>query len=384
MAQTTLEPIALEIAHAQDCTLYDTQGKGYVDLIAGISVSSLGHQNECVKQAITAQLNRNMHVMVYGEVIHDTTAQFSKALSEKLPESLNNVYFVNSGSEAVDAAMKLAKRITGRPNFIAQKQAYHGSSQGPLSLMSDPYFTQRYRPLLNQVTYIAQNDMEAVQQLPKEGAAALILELIQAERGAKVADMAYIKAVREYCKRTNTLLIIDEIQTGLYRTGSFMAFEHFGITPDILVLGKAVGGGMPLACMVTSTSNMRFFASNPILGHITTFGGHPVCAAAGLANLQELDRRVPDLSILEKEELFRSLLKHPKITEVTGMGLLLACHIDSTINIIEFNKQLLSKGVFTDWFLFNQNAIRIAPPLIISLEEIRYVCETITDLLNSY
>ena len=384
MAQTTPAPIALKIDHARGVWLYDENGKAYLDLIAGISVSSLGHQNDHVLNAIKTQLDKHMHVMVYGEVIHDIPVEFSKRISDHLPETLNNVYFVNSGSEAIDAAMKLAKRVTGRNSFVAQHNAYHGSGQGPLSLMDDPYFTQRYRPLLNNVRYINQNDLKAIEELPKEGVAAVIVELIQAERGAKMANPQYLQKLREYCDTTCSLLIFDEIQTGVFRTGSFVAFEDYGVVPDILALGKAIGGGMPLACIISDSKLMRSFSDRPILGHITTFGGHPVCCAAGLANLNYISEHIDSFVIHEKEALFRDYLQHRNIREVSGRGLLLACHIDERIEIIEFNKALLEEGVFTDWFLFNQNAIRIAPPLIIEKEQIQWTCSKIIQVLDRY
>ncbi len=384
MAQTTMAPIALKVDRAQGVYLYDDAGREYIDLISGISVSSLGHQHPKVVQAIKDQVDKHMHIMVYGEVVHDSPALFSALITSLLPKTLNNVYFVNSGSEAIDAAMKLAKRATGRSAFIAQNLAYHGSGQGPLSLMNDPYFTQRYRPLLNNVYYIQQNNVSAIQELPQDGVAAVIVELIQAEQGARIAQQEYLQALRNYCNRTQTLLIFDEIQTGVYRTGNFTAFEWFGIIPDILVLGKAIGGGMPLACVVSNQSLMRHFADNPILGHITTFGGHPVCCAAGLANLQVINSEINTYQISQKEAYFKELLQHKHINEVSGKGLLLACHLDPRIEIIDFNKQLLNEGVFTDWFLFNQNAIRIAPPLIIEMHQIKTVCEAIIRVLDRY
>ena len=384
MAQTTPAPIALKIDRAEGVWLYDEKGNAYLDLIAGISVSSLGHQNEQVVNAIKTQVDKHMHVMVYGEVIHDTPVAFSKSITDLLPDSLNNVYFVNSGSEAIDAAMKLAKRITGRTSFVAQHNAYHGSGQGPLSLMDDAYFTQRYRPLLNDVRYIDQNDCSAVDELPVEGVAAVIVELVQAERGARKADLLYLQKLRQYCDATCSLLIFDEIQTGVFRTGPFVAFQDYDIVPDILALGKAIGGGMPLACIVSDSKLMRSFSDRPILGHITTFGGHPVCCAAGLANLDYISKHIDSFDIEHKEALFRQYLQHDNIREISGKGLLLACHIDNRIDIIEFNKNLLKEGVFTDWFLFNQNAIRIAPPLVIENDQIQWVCSKILQVLDRY
>lgn len=384
MAQTTMAPIALEIDRAEGVYLFDNKNKQYFDLISGISVSSVGHQHPSVKDAIIEQVNRNMHVMVYGEVIHNTTVEYATFLTQQLPESLNSVYFVNSGAEATDTAMKLAKRITGNSTFIAQRNSYHGSSQGPLSLMDDEYFTGKYRPLLNQVYFLNQNSESEIDQLPQKGVAAVILELIQSERGARVATQKYINSIVKYCNQTGALLIVDEIQTGLYRTGIPFEFMRYNIVPDMILLGKSLGGGMPMGAVITHKSRMDHFAQNPILGHITTFGGHPVCAAAGLAANRWIFNQATELEIEKKSLLFKSQLVHPLISEVTGQGLLLACHLNPEIQIIEFNQKLLQKGIFTDWFLFNMNAIRIAPPLIISLQEIEVICNKILQTLDEY
>ncbi len=384
MAQTTMAPIALEIDRAEGVYLFDNNNKQYFDLISGISVSSVGHQHPSVKDAIIEQVNRNMHVMVYGEVIHNTTVEYATFLTQQLPESLNSVYFVNSGAEATDTAMKLAKRITGNSTFIAQRNSYHGSSQGPLSLMDDEYFTGKYRPLLNQVYFLNQNSESEIDQLPQKGVAAVILELIQSERGARVATQKYINSIVNYCNQTGALLIVDEIQTGLYRTGIPFEFMRYNIVPDMILLGKSLGGGMPMGAVITHKSRMDQFAQNPILGHITTFGGHPVCAAAGLAANRWIFNQATELEIEKKSLLFKSQLVHPLISEVTGQGLLLACHLNPEIQIIEFNQKLLQKGIFTDWFLFNMNAIRIAPPLIISLQEIEVICNKILQTLDEY
>ncbi len=384
MAQTTLAPIALEIDRAEGVFLFDEKNRKYFDLISGISVSSLGHQHPIVKDAILEQVNRNMHVMVYGEVVHNATVEFATFLTQQLPESLNCVYFVNSGSEATDTAMKLAKRITGNSIFIAQRKSYHGSSQGPLSLMDDEYFTGKYRPLLNQVYFLNQNSEKEINDLPKSGVAAVILELIQSERGALMATQQYIDRIVDFCKQTGALLIVDEIQTGLYRTGIPFEFMRYNIVPDMILLGKSLGGGMPMGAVITNKTLMDQFAQNPILGHITTFGGHPVCAAAGMAAISWIFNHASELEIEKKSQLFKTKLVHPLILGVSGQGLLLACHLDTKIQIIEFNQKLLQKGIFTDWFLFNMNAIRIAPPLIISLEEIEIICNLILETLDEY
>lgn len=384
MAQTNPEPIGITIDRAEGCLLIDQEGKKYIDLISGISVSSLGHQHPVINDALHAQINRHMHVMVYGEVVHSPTAKYAESLSQDLPEKLGVVYFLNSGSEAIDASMKLAKRFTKRSTFVSQHQAYHGSSQGPLSLMDDDYFTQRYRPLLNGVYKIHQNDIESINKLPHEGVAAVIIELLQSERGALPANPAFIQKVRDYCDDTNSLMVIDEIQSGFYRTGTDFLFRQYNIVPDVLVIGKAAGGGMPMGAVITSKEIMSSFTDNPILGHITTFGGHPLTASAGLAAWEFLCENHNGLNIIGKGELFKQLLVHDKIVKVEGRGLLLACHIDKRINIIELNKKLLQKGVFTDWFLFNMNAIRIAPPLIISEAQIEEVCNAIIESLSDY
>ncbi len=384
LAQTNPEPIGLVIDHAEGMYLYDDQNKKYLDLIAGISVSNIGHQHPQVVEAVKSQIDRNMHVMVYGEIIHDVTVNYAQWLCSKLSANLTSVYFVNSGSEAVDTAMKLAKRYTGKIGFVAQHESYHGSSQGPLSLMDDAYFTSKYKPLLNGVYYINQNNFQELLQINPTRIAAVVIELVQSERGALSASLDYVRNVREWCTENNVLLVVDEIQTGLYRTGDPFAYIHYSIEPDILILGKALGGGMPMGAVITSEKIMSSFTKNPILGHITTFGGHPVAASAGLAANGWVFENVDKLEINVKSELFKELLKHSKIEKVEGKGLLLACHLNKEINIVEFNQKLLSKGVFTDWFLFNMNAIRIAPPLIISTEQIHWVCDVIIKTLNAY
>lgn len=384
MAQTNPEPIGIQIDRAEGCLLYDSKGKAYIDLISGISVSSLGHQHPEIQKELHEQINHHLHVMVYGEVIHSPTVNFAHNLLQDLPDSLNSVYFLNSGSEAIDAAMKLAKRFTSRYTFVSQKQAYHGSGQGPLSLMDDDYFTQRYRPLLNGVYRIQQNDIAAIEELPEQGVAGVIVELIQSERGALLAETNFIQTLKDYCRSTQSLLIFDEIQSGFYRTGTDYLFRHFDVVPDMLIIGKAAGGGLPMGAVITSKEIMSAFTNNPILGHITTFGGHPLTARAGNAALKFLKKNIEKLDIMKKESLFKELLVHERIKNVKGRGLLLACHLDESIDIIEFNKLLLGKGVFTDWFLFNMNAIRIAPPLIISEEEIKAVCDAILSSLSEY
>ncbi len=384
LAQTNPEPIGLVINHAEGMYLYDDNGNKYMDLIAGISVSNVGHQHPDVLDAVKNQIDRNMHVMVYGEVIHDQTVNYAHWICSNMSPNLNSVYFVNSGSEATDTAMKLAKRYTKKSGFVAQNDSYHGSSQGPLSLMNDSYFTERYKPLLNGIYYINQNNLEELIDIQPSRIAAVVMELIQSERGALSATLEFVRYVREWCTKNNILLIVDEIQTGFYRTGKPFAYMHYGIEPDVILLGKALGGGMPMGAVVTSEKIMSSFTHNPILGHITTFGGHPVVAAAGFAANNWVFQNIKQLKVEEKSQLFKELLVHQKIKTVEGRGLLLACHLTTDINIVEFNQKLLAKRIFTDWFLFNMNAIRIAPPLIISNEEIKWVCKMILDTLNEY
>jgi len=384
LAQTNPEPIGLVINHAEGMYLYDNNGNKYLDLIAGISVSNVGHQHPDVLDAVKNQIDRNMHVMVYGEVIHDQTVNYAHWICSNMSPNLNSVYFVNSGSEATDTAMKLAKRYTKKSGFVAQNDSYHGSSQGPLSLMNDSYFTERYKPLLNGIYYINQNNLEELIDIQPSRIAAVVMELIQSERGALSATLEFVRYVREWCTKNNILLIVDEIQTGFYRTGKPFAYMHYGIQPDVILLGKALGGGMPMGAVVASEKIMSSFTRNPILGHITTFGGHPVVAAAGFAANNWVFQNIKQLKVEEKSQLFKELLVHQKIKTVEGRGLLLACHLTTDINIVEFNQKLLAKRIFTDWFLFNMNAIRIAPPLIISNEEIKWVCKMILDTLNEY
>lgn len=379
LAQTSPEPMMLEILRAEGHYLYDLENKPYLDLISGISVSSLGHQHPEIVQAIKNQADKHLHLMVYGELVQSPQTQLAQRLSEILPEQLNSFYFLNSGTEATEAAMKLAKRLTGKQGFVSQTKAYHGSTQGALSLMSDEYFTASYRPLIPDVSYIEQNDIAAISIPPNT--AAVIIELVQAEKGCIPGDKEYVKQLRNLCTEKGVLLIVDEIQTGMGRTGSMFFFEQYGIIPDILLLGKALGGGMPMGAMVTSKEKMQGFANNPILGHITTFGGHPVSCAAALAAVNLTVSNFSSFNVAEKGEMFKNLLKHPEIKEVTGAGLLLAVHLESFEKTREVIMKGLEKGVCSDWFLFAPHCLRIAPPLSISEEEIEHSCRVILESL---
>ena len=380
-AQTTDFPLLLEFERAEGIYMYDAEGKPYIDLISGIGVSNLGHSHPYVINAIKQQLDKYMHLMVYGEYVQTPQIRFAEKLVSQLPGNLQSVYFTNSGTEAVEGALKLAKRFTGRSNIVACNNSYHGSTQGALSVMGNEEYKQAYRPLLPGVKFMRFNEIEDL-ELIDEQTACVIIETIQGEAGIRVPDIAYMQALRSKCTETGTLLILDEIQAAFGRTGKLFAFEHFGIVPDILLLAKALGGGMPLGAFIASNNIMSALKENPILGHITTFGGHPVCCAAGLAALEVLLNENLCGQVPAKEELFRELLIHPAIKQLRGKGLMLALELDS----FELNKKIIDRcianGVITDWFLHCSNSMRLAPPLIITEDEIRKACGVIIKCLD--
>lgn len=383
VAQTSDAPLSLEITKADGIYLYDKTGKAYIDLIAGISVSNLGHNHPKIIKAIQEQSNQYLHTLVYGEFVLSPQVQLAALLSEQLPKSLDSVYFVNSGTEATEGALKLAKRYTGKTDIVACQQSYHGSSHGAMSLMSDSFFTAPFRPLLPNVKHIEFNNVEDLAWIDKN-TACVIMETVRAEIGVELPKDNYLKHVRERCTAVGALLILDEIQVGCGRTGSLFAFEQYGIVPDILLLAKGFGGGMPLGAFVAAKEIMQSFMHNPFLGHITTFGGHPVCCAAGLASLQVLLEE-PELinTVKAKEELFRMLLKHPAIEEIRSAGLLMAVQVSSYDFVIKVSKECIKNGLVTDWFLFNSSAIRIAPPLTITIEEIKKSCKILLAAIDS-
>jgi acetylornithine/N-succinyldiaminopimelate aminotransferase len=372
-AQTTLAPLLLEFAKASGMYLYDTSGRRYMDLIAGIGVSNIGHCHPSVVEAVKNQAEAYMHIMVYGEFVQSPQVDFAKALADVLPAGLDCTYFVNSGTEAVEGAMKLAKRYTRRSELIACNNSYHGSTQGALSLMGNEAYKQAYRPLLPHIKFIDYGDPSDLNHITNK-TAAVFIETVQGEAGIRVADKVYFKALREKCTATGTLLVLDEIQCGFGRTGKLFGFEHFDIVPDILLLAKGIGGGMPIGAFTSSRELMASLATNPILGHITTFGGHPVSCAAGLATLETILQTGIVDTVIEKGELFKKLLVHPAIKEVRGKGLMIAVEFES----FEVNKKIIDAciedGIISDWFLHCANSMRIAPPLIISPEEIEYAC----------
>ncbi|WP_207422719.1 aspartate aminotransferase family protein [Desertivirga brevis] len=375
-AQTSSSPRLLEIERAEGVYMYGPGGKEYIDLVSGFAVSNVGHRHPKVVQAIKDQVDKYMHLAVYGEYVQAPQVKFAEKLVSVLPPSLNSVYFVNSGAEATEGALKLAKRFTGRSKILSCHKAYHGSTHGALSVMGNEYYKAAYRPLLPNIDFIHFNALADLDLIDTD-TAAVIIETVQGEAGVMVPDYNYLQQLRSRCSETGTLLIMDEIQTGFGRTGKLFAFEHFGVVPDILLLAKGIGGGMPLGAFIANTETMDCLKDNPILGHITTFGGHPVTCAAGLATLGAiLDENLMD-GVAEKEELFRKLLKHPKIREVRGKGLMLAIQLDDFTQVEAASKACLEKGVIVDWFLHCETALRIAPPLTIKIEEIEKSCEVI-------
>ncbi|WP_338394678.1 aspartate aminotransferase family protein [Fulvitalea axinellae] len=381
-AQTSDFPMLVEISHAKGVYMYGPEGQKYIDLISGIGVSALGHQHPAVTQAVKDQAEKHMHVMCYGEFVTDPAAQLSKALADTLPDPLSVTYFLNSGSEATEASLKLAKRFTGRSELISALNSYHGSTQGALSVTGDEKMKRNFRPLLPDVRHIRYGNIEDLQYITKR-TAGIILETVQGEAGVQQSSQEYWTAVRKRCDETGTLLILDEIQAGFGRTGKFWAFEHYGIQPDILLCAKAMGGGMPISGVISSHEIMSTLRNNPILGHISTFGGHPVSCAASLATLKAIQDEKLVESVDAKAELFKSLLTHPDIEEIRQIGLMMAVKFDS----FKRNKAIIDKavelGVISDWFLFCDDSFRMAPPLNITEEEIREACDIITQAIEA-
>jgi len=375
-AQTSTTPLLLEFVKAKGVNIYDVEGKEYIDLIAGIGVSNVGHCHPNVVAAVQKQAETYMHLMVYGEFVQSPQVNFAAALAAVLPSNLNSTYFVNSGAEAVEGAMKLAKRYTGKKGFVACRNAYHGSTQGAESLMESDFYSAGYGPFLPHVDFIHHNDITDLEKITTE-TAAVFIEPVQGEAGIRVAEQTYMDALRKRCDETGTLLVFDEIQSGFGRTGKMFAFEHYNIVPDILLLAKGIGGGMPIGAFISAAEIMSVLSYNPILGHMTTFGGHPVCCAAGLATLNTLlDEKIIE-QVEAKGQLFKQLLQHPAITEIRGKGLMLAVGFDS----FETNKAIIDAciedGIISDWFLHCSDAMRIAPPLTITEEEIKKACTVI-------
>lgn len=393
IAQTSHFPLALEVERAEGCFMYEPSGKRYYDLISGIGVSNVGHCHPRVVEAIKEQADRYLHLMVYGEYVQAPQALLAASLAESLDlpakESapfgwIDRVYFTNSGTEAIEGAMKLAKRFTGRFGFVSCFNAYHGASQGALSLAGQPFFQQNFRPLLPGTRRIRFGVAEDLDQITAD-TAAFILEPVGGESGVRIPDQSYMQAVRRRCTETGTLLVFDEVQTGFGRTGTFWAFEDYGIYPDILVCAKGMGGGMPIGAFMASENVMSVLMENPVLGHITTFGGHPVSCAASLATLQVIQEERLYASARHKGDMIRTALSgHPLVKEVRGKGLMLAAEFESFDLLKAIIDACITEGVVTDWFLFCDNSMRIAPPLIISEEQIEEVCGIILKVLEQF
>jgi len=378
VAQTSTEPIGLEIVRAEGIYQYAADGKKYLDLISGFSVANIGHSHPKVVDAVKRQAEQYMHLIVYGEFVETPQVAYAKLLTDNLPPSLNTVYFTNSGAEATEGAMKLAKRATGRSKIIAFNNSYHGSTQGALSLMGDEYWRNAFRPLLPDVHHFNYGEEEAIAAIDEQ-TACVILETVQAESGVNRPPAGWLEAIRNRCIETGALLVLDEIQAGFGRTGTLWAFEQYNVVPDILLLGKALGGGMPLGAFIAGSQLMNQLTHNPVLGHITTFGGHPVSCAAGKAALEVLLEGDYIKYVPRKQELIKQHLRHPAIQKLTTAGLWAGVHFDS----FETNKKIIHRciasGLITDWFLFAPNALRFAPPLIISDEELVWACEKVRE-----
>ena len=380
-AQTTPHPLAMEVSHAKGSYIYDTGGKAYLDFVAGVSATSVGHGHPNVLKALREQSEKYLHVMVYGEYAQSPAVQLTRLLAELLPAPLEQTYLVNSGTEAIDGAMKLARRVTGRQEIISANQAYHGNTFGALSLMNYEERVAPFRPLVGGIRHIDYNSFEHLEQITSQ-TAGVVLETIQGGAGFIQPVEGWLSAVKKRCEEVGALLILDEIQPGFGRTGTFFGFQNYNVIPDIVVMGKGMGGGMPIGAFTASTAHMQLLSNNPKLGHITTFGGHPVIAAAALATVQTiLDEKLMEQA-LEKEKLMRSLLIHPLIEEVRGKGLMLAAMTPSAEITSQAILQAQDEGLILFWLLFESRAIRITPPLTISNEEIEKGCRTLIQVLD--
>ncbi|MFW5792889.1 MAG: aspartate aminotransferase family protein [Bacteroidota bacterium] len=381
LAQTSDFPLAIEVERAEGVFLYGPNGEKYFDMISGISVSNIGHRHPAVIKSIKEQADKYLHLMVYGEYVQSPQVKLAELLASHLPDSLNNVFFVNSGSEATEGALKLAKRYTNRSEIICFKNAYHGSTHGALSVMGNEKLKNAFRPLLPDIRVLEFNNTSMLNQI-SEKTACVIVEVIQGEAGAVVSSDDFLNELRSQCNKTGTLLIFDEIQTGFGRTGSLWAFEQFGVVPDILLIAKGMGGGMPIGAFVSSSEIMQCLKNNPVLGHITTFGGNPVCAAAALANLEVIVEGKLWENAKMIESVCKDMLQHNQIRNVKGRGGLLAIEFDDFFKNKKVIDNCIKKGVVTDWFLFADNCLRIAPPLIITKDQIVNACNIILDSIE--
>jgi acetylornithine/succinyldiaminopimelate/putrescine aminotransferase len=380
-AQTSPDPLGLEISHANGNYVYDIKGKEYLDFIAGVSANSLGHNHPKVKKAILDQVEKYTHVMVYGEFVQQPQVNLSRLLCQILPSQLQSVYLTNSGTEATEGALKLAKRTTGRSEIIAAKNGYHGNSQGAMSVCGNEEQNTAFRPLIPGIKFIEFNNEDELQKITTQ-TAAVILETIQGGAGFIIPKNGYLLKVKQRCEEVGTLLILDEIQTGIGRTGKLFGFENYNIVPDILIIGKGLGGGMPIGAFIASAEMMALLKQNPKLGHITTFGGHPVIAAASLATLQEIISNNLIAEVLEKEKIFRNLLRHNAIKEIRGKGLMLAILVESPEIASKIILKAIERGLLLFWLLFEGKAIRITPPLTISNNEIEKGCQILLEVIE--
>ena len=380
-AQTTPYPLGMEVSHAIGSYIYDTDGKKYLDFVAGVSACTLGHQHPRVKKAIVDQLDKYLHVMVYGEYAQDPAVKLCKLLAENMPPELNKTYLINSGTEAIEGALKLARRVTGRSQLISCHNAYHGNTMGSMSVMGFEERKQIFRPLIPDVDFITFNNEEDILKITTK-TAGIILETIQGGAGFIKPENDFLKKVRQRCTEVGALMILDEIQPGFGRTGKLFGFQHYDVVPDVVVMGKGMGGGMPVGAFTASEKHMDLLSHDPVLGHITTFGGHPVIAAACLATLQELLETDLMQRAREKEFLFRQLLVHPLILEIRGQGLMLAAMTESPEITNKVILKCQDKGLILFWLLFEACAIRITPPLTISCEEIIEGCGIILEAMN--
>jgi acetylornithine/succinyldiaminopimelate/putrescine aminotransferase len=380
-AQTSPHPLAIEVVEAKGMYIYDKSGKSYLDFVAGVSANTLGHQNKKVNDAIKNQLDKYSHVMVYGEFIQEPSVLLSELMCKHSPDNIDSVYLLNSGTEAAEAALKLAKRVTGRTNIVSAKKAYHGNTMGALSVCGIDEKKNIFRPLIPGNSFVAFNNLEDLEKITKD-TAAVILETIQGGAGFIVPKNNYLQKVQKKCREVGALLILDEIQAGIGRTGSFFGFQNFGVKPDIIICGKGLGGGMPIGAMMANKAHMDLLQDQPKLGHITTFGGHPVISAAALATLTEVFDQDLIPESLRKEDLIRQKLKHPKIKEIRGKGLMLGIIMETSEEVNKVIFSCLDKGLILFWLLYENRAIRMSPPLNISDTDITKACNIILSALD--
>lgn len=374
-------PSALKITKAKGIYLWDNKNNKIIDLCAGVAVSNIGHNHPNVINAVKKQLDKHMHIHVYGELIITPQVQYAKLITEQLPKKLNTIYLVNSGSEANEGAIKIAKRYTGKYEIISFKNAYHGSTGGALSILGNEYFKKAYRPLMPAIKFIEFNNEKTLNKIT-EKTAAVIVEPVQAEAGVIIPQNKFLTKLREKCNKTKTLLIFDEVQTGFGRTGKLFAFQKYNVTPDIITIAKAMGGGMPIGGFITSNKIMSSLQTNPTLGHITTFGGHPISAAAAIANLKTIINEKIIEKVEKKGKLFEKNLTNPKIKSTSRVGLLMAIELKNTQTTTKFIQKAEKNGIITDAFLFAQNKFRIGPPLTITEKQIIQTCKIINNTLN--